>query len=56
MYDAHGKDAFGMYAAIFRERPYNTLDWGMYNEVYLQIRDEERVEDALPTITEHRKK
>lgn len=53
IYKGHGKDAFGVYASIFREEQYKTLDWGMYNEVYLQIEEEQRVIDAIPTIKEH---
>lgn len=52
IYKGHGKDAFGVYASIFREEPYKTLDWQMYNEVYLQIQEEGRVEDAIPTLKE----
>lgn len=50
IYEGHGRDAIGFYISIFRGRPYDTLDWGMYNEVYLQLRDEERVEDAMPRV------
>ena len=50
IYEGHGKEAFGTYAAIFRGQPYNTLDWKTYNEVYLQIQEEDRVEDALPRV------
>ena len=53
IYKGHGKDAFGVYASIFREEQYKTLDWGMYNEVYLQIEEEQRVTDAIPTIKQH---
>lgn len=53
IYKGHGKDAFGVYASIFREEQYKTLDWQMYNDVYLQIEEEGRVEDALPTMKEH---
>lgn len=52
IYKGHGKDAFGVYASIFREEQYKTLDWQMYNDVYLQIEEEERVEDALPVLKE----
>lgn len=56
IYKGHGKDAFGVYASIFREEPYKTLDWQMYNEVYLQIQEEDRVEDAIPTIKEYQER
>lgn len=52
IYHTKGKDAIGTYMAIFRTKPYDTLDWKMYNDVYLQIQDENRVEDALPTVRE----
>lgn len=52
IYCTKGKDAFGIYCSIFRSEPYNTLDWNMYNEVYLQLKEEQRLEDAIPTLKE----
>lgn len=48
IYEGHGRDAIGFYISIFRGKPYDTLDWKNYNDVYLTLRDENRVEDALP--------
>lgn len=56
MYQGHGRDAIGVYIATFRGKPYDTLDWGMYNNVYLQLKEEERVEDALPQVRAHSRK
>ena len=53
IYAGHGKDAFGVYASIFRDQQYASLDWQMYNEVYLQIEEEQRVTDAIPTIKQY---
>lgn len=53
IYEGNSKDAFGMYVSIFRNKPYDTLDWQMYNNVYLQIQEEDRVEDALPEMKEY---
>lgn len=50
MYKAHGTETFGSYAYLFREKQYETLDWTIYNEAYLQLQDEMRVEDGLPEI------
>lgn len=50
IYQANGTDAFGAYCAIFRDKQYQSLDWQMYNEAYLQLKEEERLEDALPEI------
>lgn len=50
MYEGHGRDAIGVYISTFRGKPYDTLDWKMYNDVYLQIKKEDRVEDALPEV------
>lgn len=51
MWKAHGyKDAFGSYVYIFREKKYEKLDWSMYNEAYLQLQEENRVEDGLPEL------
>ena len=49
IYQGHGRDAIGFYISMFRGKPYNSLDWGMYNNVYLQLKEENRVEDAMPT-------
>lgn len=48
IYAGHGRDAIGFYISIFRGKPYDSLNWKMYNEVYLQLKEENRVEDALP--------
>lgn len=56
IYQGQGRNAFGIYASIFRAAPYDTLDWGMYNEVYLQVQEEDRVTDALPTVREAQKR
>lgn len=50
IYQAHGTDAFGTYCSIFRDKQYESLDWSMYNEAYLQLQEEQRVEDALPQV------
>lgn len=50
----NGTDAIGKYMAIFRGTPYNTLDWGMYNRVYEQLNEENRVDDCLPQLKENR--
>lgn len=52
IYCTKGKDAFGIYCSIFRSEPYNTLDWQMYNDVYLQLKEEQRLEDAIPALKE----
>lgn len=51
-YQKNGKNALGMYIAVFRNEGYNTLDWSMYNDVYLQLLEEGRVEDAIPELKE----
>lgn len=50
IYKAHGTDAFGNYCYIFRDKAYESLDWTMYNQAYLQLKEEERVEDGLPEL------
>lgn len=52
MHDGNGADTIGVYISTFRSKPYDSLDWGMYNTVYLQIKEENRVEDALPQVRE----
>lgn len=53
IYKNNGKDAFGVYCNIFREKPYSTVDWAEYNKVYLEIEEENRVIDALPTVKKY---
>lgn len=50
MEQGHGQDAIGAYIATFRGEPYSQLDWKMYNEAYLQLQEENRLEDALPEV------
>jgi hypothetical protein len=50
MYAGHGQDAIGAYISTFRGQPYESLDWKMYNDAYLILQDEQRVEDALPQV------
>lgn len=53
IYEGNRKGAFGQYCQIFRNEPYNSLDWQQYNEVYLQLEEEDRIEDAIPKIKAH---
>lgn len=50
IYKGHGKNALGAYISLFRAKPYDSLDWQSYNDVYLQIEKENRVIDALPEV------
>lgn len=50
IYKANKDNAFGTYCQIFRDKRYETLNWTEYNEAYLQLQEEERVEDALPQV------
>ena len=52
IYQSNGKDALGVYIAIFRNEEYKNLDWEIYNNVYLQLLEENRVEDAIPELKE----
>lgn len=56
LYQANGKDTLGVYIAIFRTEQYKALDWMTYNNVYLQLLEEGRVEDAIPELKEKRLK
>ena len=52
LYQANGKDTLGVYIAVFRTEQYKALDWMTYNNVYLQLLEEGRVEDAIPELRE----
>lgn len=53
-YQVNGADGFGQYVALFRSEQYNGLHWQDYNKVYLELKEEGRIEDALPEIKEKR--
>lgn len=50
IFAVHGGEAFGPYCYMFREKPYDTIDWTEYNEAYLQLQDEERLDNATPEL------
>lgn len=52
IYAANGRDALGVYISIFRSQPYSGLTWKQYNDVYKVCAEENRLEDAMPTIKE----
>lgn len=54
IYQANGNEAMGVYISIFRGEQYKTLDWSSYNDVYLQLEEQNRVEDAIPELEEER--
>ena len=51
-YQGYGADGFGPYCLIFRSEEYKTLQWDQYNDIYLQLLEEQRVEDAIPELRE----
>ena len=52
IYQSNGKDALGVCIAIVRNEEYKNLDWEMYNKVYLELLEENRVEDAITELRE----
>lgn len=52
MFEGQRGEAIGPYIAVFRNKPYDTLNWQQYNDVYNQIKEENRITDALPEIRE----
>lgn len=50
IYAGSGSAGLGAYFSIFRQKEYEKLDWTQYNDVYLKIQEEQRVEDALPEL------
>lgn len=45
---AKGKDAFSCYCSLFRQKEYETLEWQEYNDLYLRLKDADKVEKVLP--------
>lgn len=56
IYKANGRDAFGVYCQIFRDKQYETLDWQSYNKAYLELQEDSSVEDSIPELREKRRK
>lgn len=52
IYNSKGADGFGPYCAIFRAKEYSELDWKQYNDVYVQLEEQQRMEDAMPQLKE----
>lgn len=50
-YRDNKENGFGMYMSVFRDDKYETLDWEQYNAAYRQLKEEDRVDDALPETT-----
>ena len=48
----NGKNAFGMYAAVFRQEPYSDFDWSDYNQAYIELQESNHLEDAIPELKE----
>lgn len=53
IYEGNKENAFGTYNSIFRNQQYDKFNWNDYNNVYKRIREEGRVEDALPEVKEY---
>lgn len=49
---ANKEKTIGVYAAIFRDKQYESLDWDSYNSAYLELLEENSVEDAIPELKE----
>jgi hypothetical protein len=56
LYEKNGFDAFGMYVSMFKNQEYETLDWETYNIMFLKLKEEERVEDAIPELKKNKLK
>lgn len=52
LYVSNGENTLGVYISIFRDEQYRHLHWDDYNKVYLELQQENRVEDAIPELHE----
>lgn len=50
LYERNGFDAFSVYVSMFKDKEYETLEWETYNVMFLKLKEEERVEDAIPEL------
>lgn len=55
-YEENGANCFGSYCYMFKETPYNTYDWGEYNQIYLDLAEKNKIARACPTINEEERK
>lgn len=51
IYQGSKREAFGTYASVFRSAQYSDLNWKQYNDVYKVLREENRLEDAMPELS-----
>lgn len=56
IYRGNGAEGFGTYVSVFRNSQYSQFNWKDYNDCYMTLRDENRVEDALPELNEEKYK
>ena len=54
VYKGNGAEGIGIYIAIFRNSEFSQFDWQDYNNCYLKLKEEGRVEDALPELNEEK--
>ena len=53
IHEGKGKDALGVYFSIFRSQPYNTLIWQDYYNLYIELQEQNKLTDALPSVREN---
>ena len=54
--DMNEHNVFFRYATIFQQEEYVSLDWTEYNEAYLKLKRENRLDEEIPLIAEDRRR
>lgn len=49
-----GDDAFSLYAAIFKDKEFDDLDWNDYFQKFKELRDNGEIENVLPELREEK--
>lgn len=55
IYEKQQDQAFGVYASIFRQKPYDELDWSMYYDAYKELESVEKLDSAIPALRDKKR-
>lgn len=56
IFEKQQDQAFGVYASIFRQQPYDQLDWKMYYDAYKELESVNKLDSAIVSLREDKRK
>lgn len=56
IFEKQQDQAFGVYASIFRQQPYDQLDWKMYYDAYKELENVNKLDSAIVSLREDKRK